>query len=271
MLHRSHRRQPPRRALITGASSGIGSAFARALPRADLLLAGRNEAALQALAQQLENGTSREIATVVGDLAEPEGRAGVIRAAAAFEIDLLVNNAGMGSFGPFVENQADREESTVIVNALAPVALARSLLPGMIERADATGQRCGLINVASSLALTPVPYGAIYAASKAFVLSFTEALAAELSGRPIDVLAVCPGPVRTDFFRRAGFPGGMLPGAQDPDQVARRALAALGVRNVAFTDVANALTFRAIADLRMAVSRGLALGIGTFRTFRHHD
>lgn len=268
MLLRSSHREPPRRALITGASSGIGVGFARALPHADLLLAGRDRDSLQTLAAELKNGDARRIETVTADLAEPKGRAALVRAAEAFEVDLLVNNAGMGSYGPFIDSEQAREEATVLVNALAPVALTRALLPGMVARAADSRHRAGLINVCSTLAFVPVPYGAVYGASKAFVLSFTEAIAAELADQPIDVLAVCPGPVRTDFYRRVGFPGGAPPGAQSPDQVARRAVRELGRHSTGFTDMASALALRPIVDLRAGISRTLALGIGAFRTFR---
>jgi short-subunit dehydrogenase len=262
MRHRS--RPSPQRAVITGASSGIGTALARALPEASLLLTGRNEEALQRLAGELRNGSDREVVTVGADLAQASGRARLVEAAAAFHPDLLVNDAGTGTFGAFLESEPQREEETVLVNALAPMSLARALLPGMLARAEAEGHRCALLNVASSLAFTPSPYAAVYGATKAFVLSFTEALAVELSGRPIDLLAVCPGPVRTDFARRAGFPGGQLPLAKDPDEVARLALAALGRRTVVFTDTANALAFRAAADLRSIAGHGLAVATGAF-------
>jgi short-subunit dehydrogenase len=262
-MHR-HGRELPRRAVITGASSGIGSGFARALPEASLLLTGRNEEALAQLAAELRNGGGREIVTVVADLAQPSGRATLIEAATAFRPDLLVNDAGAGSFGPFLENERGREEEGVLVNALAPTVLAHALLPGMLARAEAEGHRCALLNMASSLAFTPTPNAAVYAATKAFVLALTEALAMELRGRPVDLLAVCPGPVRTDFARRAGFPGGQLPLAKDPDEVARLALAALGGRTVVFTDSGSALAFRLAADLRSIAGHGLAAATGAF-------
>jgi short-subunit dehydrogenase len=255
------------RAVITGASSGIGTAFARALPRAALLLTGRDAVALETLAAELRGEGGREVRVITADLTKASERAELIAAAEEFAPDLLINDAGLGTYGTFLEEPPGRMEATVLVDVLAPVALARALLPGMIERAAAGNRRCGLLNVASTLAFIPVPYGAVYGASKAFVLSFTEALAAELGGRPVDVLAVCPGPVRSDFFRRAGVPGGAPLGAQDPDQVARRALAELGRRTVAFSDVPNALLLRPIADMRVGLSRVAALGLGAVRRF----
>lgn len=257
------------RAVITGASGGIGAAFARALsPGTALLLTGRDRAALDGLAAELRGeGGGRQVEVAPADLTDPAARAKLIAAAEAFAPDLLINDAGLGTWGAFIEEPEGRAEATVLVNALAPVALTRSLLPGMIERAEAQARHCGILNVASTLAFTPVPYGAVYGASKAFVLSFTEALAAELRDRPVDVLAVCPGPVRTDFFCRAGMPGGAPFAASSPDQVARRALHELGRRTVAFSDVPSALILRPIADMRVGLGRALGMGLGTVRRF----
>jgi short-subunit dehydrogenase len=152
---------------------------------------------------------------------------------------------------------------------LAPVVLARALLPEMIDRASASrGQRAGLINLSSTLAFAPVPDVSIYAASKAFLLAFTEAVAAELAGRPVDVLAVCPGPVRTDIYRRAGFPGGPPFFAYSAEQVARRALADLGHRTVSFSDLPSALLLRPVTSARMGVARTSALATRALRACR---
>ena len=272
------RRPPPRRAVVTGASSGIGRAFARELaPDADLLLTGRDAPALEELAAELRaaaaaagEGREREVRVVTADLAVPAERAELIAAAATFAPDLLVNNAGLGTWGEFLEDPPGRVEASVLVDVLAPVVLARALLPGMIERAAAAadGGRAGLINLSSTLAFTPVPQGSVYGASKAFLLAFTEALAAELGGRPVDVLAVCPGPVRTDFYRRAGFPGGPPPFAYAPGQVARRALADLGRHTVSFGDLPSALLLRPVTGTRMGLGRTFALGTRALRAWR---
>jgi uncharacterized protein len=275
MLFRSQR-PPPRRAVVTGASSGIGRAFAHALTDADLLLTGRDAIALEELAGELRAAPSdarggREVKVVTADLAEPSERGELIAAAAEFGPDLLVNDAGLGTWGGFLEDPPARVEQQLLVDVVAPVALARALLPEMIDRAEAEGGRCGLINLSSALAFTPVPYGAVYGASKAFLLSFTEALAAELARRPVDVLAVCPNAVRTDFFRRAGFPSGPLPGAIDPQQVADRALKDLGRLTVGFSDVGTALLLKPVADVRVGVGRTLALGLGAWRSWRGRE
>lgn len=269
MLFRSQR-PPPRRAVVTGASSGIGSAFARALTDADLLLTGRDAVALEALAGELRR-EGRAVQVVTADLANRNERGELIAAAAEFAPDLLVNAAGLGTWGEFLEDPPERVEEQLLVDVVAVVALARALLPEMIARAETEGGRCGLINLSSALAFTPVPYGSIYGASKAFVLSFTEAVAAELARRPVDVLAVCPNAVRTDFFRRAGFPDGPLPGAIEPEQVARRALADLGRVTVGFSDVGTAFMLKPVSTVRVGLGRSLALGLGAWRSWRGRD
>lgn len=217
----------PAAALVTGATSGIGEAFARALPRSTaLLLTGRDEAALARLAAELgESG--RIVETRAADLATDAGLDAVCAAAERFGLDLLVCNAGVGPFGDFLSVSEEALRATVSVNVMAPLVLMRRLLPGMVERAEAEGRRAGLIVVSSGAAFLPVPRLAAYAASKAFDLSLAEALGAELTGRPVDVLALCPTTTRSRFAERSGF-GANPPGAQDPAHVARSALSALG-------------------------------------------
>jgi uncharacterized protein len=219
------------RALITGATSGIGAAFARELPaRTSLLLTGRNRRRLDEMRESL-SGAEREVAVVEADLSDPADRERLAARAEALAIDLLINNAGVGAFGPVLENGAAAERTTAEVNTVAVVDLTTRLLPGMLQRAT-RHRRAGMINVSSTLAFQPTPFLATYAASKAFVLSYTQALAAELRHEPIDVLTLCPGATRTAFGRRAGFGPGNLPGADDPAVVARQALRALGRRSI---------------------------------------
>jgi uncharacterized protein len=153
---------------------------------------------LEALAGEL--GRER-LTPLAQDLADP-------RAAAAIEerlkeqgcfVDLLVNNAGLGTTGPFWEGDPDRLQGIVDVNARAVVSLTRRLLPGMLERG-----RGRILNVVSMSAFQPVPFLTVYAASKAFVLSFSEGLARELAGTGVRVVALCPGLVRTEFQAAAG-------------------------------------------------------------------
>lgn len=220
------------RAMITGATSGIGRAFARRMPAAtDLLLTGRDQHRLNEEAEHLAR-PGRRIETAVADLTLQEDRDRLVAEAEAFEVDLLVNNAGAGRLGRFLDSPPDTEQQTVMLNVVAVVDLTRRLLPGMLARARGKQRRAGLIIVASTAAFAPVPMFATYAASKAFDLQFTEALAEELRDEPIDVVALCPGATRTDFGTRAGWQGAGLPGAADPRDVAADALGALGRQTV---------------------------------------
>jgi hypothetical protein len=219
-------------ALITGASSGIGEAFARVLPRStSLLLTGRDRTRLAHLAAELATA-ERTVRSIAADLATPEGRQAVIGFAAGQPVDLLINNAGIGCLGSVAENPPERETEMAQLNMVAPVELTRALLPGMLQRAG-SGRRGGLVFVASAAAFMPIPLLATYAASKAFLLHYAEALAEELSQAPMDVLALCPGATRTRFFERARIARpANLPMMHEADRVARDGLRALGHRVV---------------------------------------
>ena len=220
-------RAPAAAALVTGATSGIGEAFARALPRSTaLLLTGQDEAALGRLSAELGAG-DRAVETLAANLTTDQGLDAVCAAAERFGIDLLICNAGMGPFGDFLTADEAALRATVLLNAMAPMVLMRRLLPGMAERAEISRGRAGLIVVSSNTAFLPVPRLATYAATKAFDLSLAEAIGAELTNRPVDVLALCPTATRSRFAPRSGF-GRNLPGAQNPRHVARSALQALG-------------------------------------------
>lgn len=218
-------------ALITGASSGIGEAFARALPKSTaLLLTGRDRARLAQLAGELATA-DRPVSSIAADLATIEGRQSVISFAADQPIDLVINNAGIGYLGPVAENPPEREIEMVQLNMAAPTQITRALLPGMLKRCDAA-RRGGIIFVASAAAFMPLPLFATYAASKAFLLHYAEALAGELSGSPIDVLALCPGATRTRFHERAKIGRSGLHQMHEPERVVREGLQALGRRTV---------------------------------------
>lgn len=223
--------QKYRMALVTGATSGIGTAFAEVLPPdTGLLLTGRDRAALDALAGKLAV-EGRRVETHVADLAVVADRNELLDWAEALGVDLLINNAGLGVFGPVTGNALDRELEMVAVNVTAVVHLTRALLPAMTARARTDGGRAGLIIVSSVVAFTPVPMLATYAATKTFELSFGEALADEVKDAPIDVLVLCPGATRTKFFDRAGM--AKTPGYSElPEPVARKALRALGRKRV---------------------------------------
>jgi hypothetical protein len=245
-------------ALITGASSGIGEAFARALPRStSLLLTGRDRAKLSQLAGELANA-ERTVRSIAADLATADGRRAVIAFAEGDPVDLLVNNAGIGFLGRVADNPPERESEMAQLNVVAPVELTRALLPGMQRRA-ADGRRGGLIFVASAAAFMPIPLFATYAASKAFLLHYAEALAGELSDAPVDVLALCPGATETRFFERANMTRSALPPMHDADRVAREGLRALGRRVVHVVGPANHL---ATATARLLPRRFVAAAAG---------
>lgn len=185
--------------LITGASTGIGAAFARKLAARgrNVLLVARSEDKLIALCNELGRLTSIRAQYLGIDLQQPEAGAQLFEETKKreLEIDMLINNAGFGSMGDFSKLDLDRELEMIQLNVRAVVDLTHRFLPPMRER-----QRGTIINVASTAAFQAVPYMATYAATKAFVLSFSEALAEENRGHGIQVLALCPGVTETNFF-----------------------------------------------------------------------
>jgi short-subunit dehydrogenase len=185
-------------ALITGATAGIGAAFARRLARDgfDLVLVARTEERLRAIADELGPQVKTEV--LVADLATDEGIDAV--AARARDVDLLVNNAGFGTHGHFLEIDAKREAEMVRVNCEAVVTLTHAFLPAMVERGSG-----GVITVASTAGLQPIPYEATYSASKAFAIAFTEAVREEVKASGVKMLVVNPGPVKTEWQSVAGY------------------------------------------------------------------
>ena len=170
--------------------------------------------------------------SVAADLATAEGRQAVIGFAEGQGVDLLINNAGVGYLGPVTDNPPERESEMAQLNIVAPVEITRALLPGMLKRAEG-GSRGGIIFVASAAAFMPIPLFATYAASKAFLLHYAEALAEELSDTPVDVLALCPGATKTRFFERANITRfDRLHQMHGADRVAQEGLQALGRRVV---------------------------------------
>ena len=207
-------------ALITGASSGIGTEFARRLAARgyELVLVARRRDRLERLAGELAttaHAVECDLAAEAAELASRVSELGV-------EVDLLVNNAGFGLRGRFSELPVERQAEIVRVNCEAVVILTGAFLPGMLERRSG-----GIIVVASTAGMQPLPYEAVYGASKAFALNFTEALHAEVKSSGVRVLAVSPGPVPTEWQQVAGYDeagGEMMPGAIEADQVVREAL-----------------------------------------------
>lgn len=204
-------------ALVTGASSGIGEQFARQLADRgyDLVLVARRVERLERLAAELP--TSAHV--VPCDLAAAADTLAPRVAELGLDVDLLVNNAGYGTFGRFADIEEGRDAGQVRLNCEALVVLTRAFLPAMIERGSG-----GVINIASNTGFQPLPYWAVYAASKAFVLNFTEALHAELRGTGVRCLAVAPSAVETEWHEVAGVKRIAVPGKITPDQAVSEAL-----------------------------------------------
>ena len=215
--------------LVTGASSGIGAAFARALAErgANVLLVARSLPKLEALATELRERYGVRAEALPADLREAGAGARLLAEAARrkFSVDLLINNAGLGSYGPFETVSDERVAEQIAVNVASLVELTHAFLPAMIARG--TG---GIINVASTAAFQPVPYMAVYAATKAFVLSFSEALWAENRARGVRVLALCPGATETGFFDAVGTQEASVGKREPASVVVARALRALDGR-----------------------------------------
>jgi short-subunit dehydrogenase len=208
-------------ALITGASSGIGDQFARQLAGRgyDLILVARRKDRLEQLAEQVPTTAhviECDLASEAAELPDRVANLGV-------HVDLLVNNAGFGLRGHFLELDAEREAEMVRVNCEAVVRLTHAFVPGMVERS-----RGGVITVASTAGLQPLPYETTYAASKAFAISFMEALSMELRGTGVRALVVNPGPVKTEWQAVAGYDENTrtMPGMISADQCVADALRA---------------------------------------------
>jgi uncharacterized protein len=189
--------------LVTGASSGIGTEFARQLAERGyrVFLVARREERLRELAAELEREHGVRVEVAATDLADPasvESLPGEV-AERGLQVDVLVNNAGFTTVGD-VHLNPDRQLGMIRVNIEALVALTSAWLPGMTERGHGA-----VINVASVAGFQPIPVQAVYAATKAFVLSFSEAVAAELHGTGVTMTALCPGPVATEFTEAGGF------------------------------------------------------------------
>ncbi len=189
-------RYQDRWAVVTGASSGLGRGLATRLAERgmSLVLTGRNEARLDEAANQIRRASGVNVETVAADLSTRAGVSALLDRVGGRPIEVLVNNAGFGSYGPFAEADAEREDEEVAVDVGAVVTLARAFLPGMLARRSG-----GILNIASTISFQPAPYQAVYGASKAFVLSFSQALWAEARAAGVAVTALCPGPTRTGF------------------------------------------------------------------------
>jgi len=247
-------------ALVTGASSGIGLELARRLARdgRDLVLVARRADRLESLAQELHTARGVAVHVIAMDLI-PAGSGAALAeelARRGLAVDWLVNNAGFGTVGRFDRLPVEAELDEIRLNVSVPVELTGRLVPAMVARG-----RGVVMNVASLAAFMPVPFNATYGATKAFLMSFSEALAAELRGTGVLVLCVCPGFTRTEFQEVAhvntdGIPEFLWMSAQD---VADQAVRAVGRNAVLVNGALNTLTSAVLKFApRSLVARGAA-------------
>lgn len=248
----------PRRALITGASSGIGAAFARAFAArgADVVLVARRADRLDSLAAELGSAHGVEARTLVLDLAQP-GVGAILaeRLGPAAPIDTVINNAGFGTRSPLAREDPALIEREIAVDVTALVSITRAFLPPMIERG-----RGAIINVASTASYQPVPGMAVYSASKAFVRTFTEAVWHEARPAGVKVLSLSPGPTRTEFFDVVGTEDAAVGAFQTAEQVVNTALRALDKRSTPPSAISGAANRLSAASVRL-VPRRLVLDI----------
>ena len=251
-------------ALVTGASSGIGHAFARRLASTghDLVVVARDEERLRALASS-PACAGVDVEVLVGDLGSSSALASVEERLrdGGRPVDLLVNNAGFGSTGRFWELPVDGEAGQIAVNVLALTRLTAAALPGMVAR-----RQGAVLNVGSIASFSPTPGTATSGATKAYVLSFTQALREELRGTGVRALALCPGLTKTEFQTRAGYETKGLAGRlwQTADEVVETALAALerdaGVCTPGFQNKAAAAATNLVPRRLQARIAGLISG-----------
>jgi len=188
-------------ALVTGASSGIGLAIARELAALGIhvALSARSRDKLEALAAAISSDFKVETLVIPNDLASPSGARDLIAKMGDRQVDILINNAGFGYWGPFAEMSWQDCKSLIDLDMTALTELTHLVLPGMRQRG-----RGHIMNISSIAAYAPIPDFAVYAAAKAYVRNFSEALDAELKAAGVRVIAICPGGTKTDFSRAAG-------------------------------------------------------------------
>jgi hypothetical protein len=215
-------------ALVTGASSGIGYELTKlfAADGADVVLASRRRDALEAVADELETTYGVDTHVFTADLSDPEAPAALHRSVvdAGLEIDTLVNNAGFGSYGPFLEDDAGTDRALIELHVGTVTALTKLFGRGMADRG---GGR--ILNNASIAGWAPTPNSAVYSAAKHYERAFSEALAEELADRGITVTALCPGETETGFFDRGDYDES---GAAEADRMSAAAVAEAGYRGL---------------------------------------
>lgn len=241
-------------ALITGASHGIGEEYARQLAALgyDVLLVARDEERLKRVAEDISRRACVQAMIEVMDLSQP-GAGQRLHAATLRhrrDLDVLINNAGFGLYGPFVSHPRLHIEQMLHLHMTTIVETMRLILPGMITRRSGV-----IINVASLAGLLPIPYCAEYAATKAFLISFSEAVAWEVSTYGVTIQVCCPGQTQTDFHSRAGFCPPNPLRSQTPREVVKTSLAALEARTpvvtIGWTGKLSALIIRLLPQRMM--------------------
>lgn len=233
------------RALVTGASSGIGRAMAEQLAAdgTDLVVVARREDELRELATWARDTHDGEVEVLATDLTEPEELAVVERRLEQEDrpVDLLVNNAGMSSYGSFADLDVERYDREVALNSTAPVRLTHAALPGMIDRG-----RGAVLFTSSTSSFQPMPSMAVYGATKAFLTSFSQALHEELAGTGVSATVLCPGFTDTAFLGDSQLPQAVV---MDPGTVARAGLAAVRRGRAVATPGAGNKAHRALAHI----------------------
>lgn len=254
-------------ALITGASGGIGLELARVFAGHgfDLIIVARRESELEALAERCRSEQGVQVHVLPMDLLVPDAAAKLVQQIedSGLGVDVLVNNAGLMDMGGFAEIEVDRHERLLQLNVMVLTSLTRRLLPAMLERG-----RGRILNVASTSSFQPVPSMALYAASKAFVLSLSESLSEELKGTGVTVTALCPGITKTEMYDRASdehasarsVPGFLL---SDVETVARDGYeACMAGRAVVVPGLPNQLLAGAVGFYPRWIVRGIGGLIG---------
>jgi hypothetical protein len=247
-------------ALVTGASSGIGAALARRIARDGraLVLVARRADRLEALAAELRRDAGVAAQVIACDLVRPGGARELVEEVArrGLVVEWLVNNAGFGTSGRFDRLPVEGELDEIRLNVEALVELTRRCLPGMVER-----RRGVVMNVASVAGFAPGPYTATYNATKAFVVSFSEAIAAELKGTGVEVLCVCPGFTSTEFQEKAGIDVSRVPKLawMSAETVADEAVRGVGRGPILVNGVMNSVLTTALRFVpRSLVTRSVA-------------
>lgn len=254
-------------ALVTGASSGLGIGYAHQLAErgADLVLVARRQDRLEALAVELAEKYGTVSTVIPLDLARADAVAELVADLEQRDISVgtLVNNAGFGTYGNFVDLDPARELEEIAVNVTTLTALTQALLPSLLSTAISNPHGAALVNLGSTASFQPVPHMAVYGASKAYVLSFTEALWYETRSTGLKVLAVCPGPVKTEFRTVARNEEASYGGSLTVDDVMRTTFDALD-RAVTPTHVVVGAQNRALARLvAVAPRRAVLSAIGS--------